>query len=116
MQLLKLIFSIALIIFNYINFANGFPFFEGGDGFLSYYIGNKLYYRELSYFFYVDLTGVSLDNDTIIDTSKWFDLEEIKPQPESEKVFANPIVGGKDNDKLMFLDSADDINYENVYK
>src|ERR1043165_2857210 len=114
MQLLKLVFSTALIIFNYINFVNCFPFFEGGDGYFTLVIGDKLYYRkDLGlYFFYVDLTGVSLDTDVVIDTSKWVDLKDIKPQPED--LFSKPFLGGKANSEIFFLKS--DVDDEIVYK
>ena len=115
MQLLKSIFLTALIIiFNYINFANCFTFFSGGSEFLSYFSGDKLYYRKSGvYFFYVDLAGVSLDTDAVIDSSKWFDLNDIKPQPD---VNSKPFVGGKANDKLIFLEFVEDSDYRNVYK
>jgi hypothetical protein len=115
MQLLKLVFSTTLIIFNYINFANCFPFFGGGDGYLSIFIDNKLYYlKSLGLdFFYVDLTDVSLDSDVVVNTSKWVDLKDIKPKPED--LISKPILGGKANNEFFFLDS-EDIKFENVYK
>ncbi|CAG8723267.1 uncharacterized protein OCT59_028711 [Rhizophagus irregularis] len=106
--LFKLIFSTALIIiFNYIKFANCKLFFTGGTGYKSIFTGNKLYYLsfpEIS-FFYVDLTGVSLDSDTHVDQSKWIDLTDIKPRPE--RTSTRPVLGGKVNDQIMFFDSDD---------
>src|SRR6185369_9132707 len=53
--------------------------------------------------------GVSLDSDTVIEPSKWIDLEEIKPKPDG--FVGKPILGGKNGDKIIFLDESanDDI-------
>ena len=53
----------------------------------------------------MDLAGVSLDTDTIIDESKWVDLTEIKPQPGID---SNIPLLSKDNEKLIIFDNADD--------
>ncbi|CAB4390775.1 unnamed protein product [Rhizophagus irregularis] len=105
MQLSKFIFSTVLIIFNHVIFTKCGTF--GGNGLYSFFTGNKLYYVgffELN-FFYVDLAGVSLDTDTIIDKSKWVDLTEIKPQPGID---SNIPLLSKDNEKLIILDNTDD--------
>jgi hypothetical protein len=103
MQLTKLIISIALGIFKYIIFANCVITF-GGDGNLSFLVENKLYYftKISSDFFYVDLTDVSLDVNTVIDRTKWIDLTVIRPQPLSFFSYY-PLLSGKDNDKLYFF-------------
>ncbi|GES98896.1 hypothetical protein GLOIN_2v1527487 [Rhizophagus clarus] len=81
----------------------------GGPGFKGVFTGDKLYY--LSFvdidFFYVDLTGISLDNDTLVDQSKWIDLTEIKPKPDN-LISDSPILGGKANDQIMFLNTDTD--------
>src|SRR5437773_2255470 len=60
--------------------------------------------------FYLDLTGVSLDTDAIVDQSKWIDLVDIKPRPDRVSLesssFKNPLLGGKANDKIIFFDSS----------
>ncbi len=56
-------------------------------------------------FFYVDLAGVSLDSDTVIEKSKWFDLNNIKFKPDPFPS-SNPILGGKNNDKTIFLEKS----------
>jgi hypothetical protein len=53
----------------------------------------------------VDLAGVLLDTDTIIDKSKWVDLTEIKPQPD---INSNTSLLSKANEKLIIFDNADD--------
>jgi hypothetical protein len=114
MQLSKLIILIALKIFDHIIFANCIINF-GGEGYNSFLVGDKLYYS--SYiggdFFYVDLTDVSLDTDTVIDRTKWTDLTEIRPQP----IYSNsryPFLSGKDNDKIFFFNTAGTF-YINVF-
>jgi hypothetical protein len=106
MLLSKLIISIALGIFKYIIFANCVITF-GGDGYLSFLVGNKLYYTNKigNKLFYVDLTDVSLDVNTIIDRTKWIDLTVIRPQPLSSSFFSYPLLSGKDNDKLYFFNT-----------
>jgi hypothetical protein len=104
MQLLtKLIISIALGIFKYIIFANCAITF-GGDGYHSFLVGNKLYYtKEIGHnFFYVDLTEVSLDVNTVIDRTKWIDITVIRPRPLSFFSYYS-LLSGKDNDKLYFF-------------
>ncbi|RIA78695.1 hypothetical protein C1645_214939 [Glomus cerebriforme] len=106
MQYFKLILStVLIIIFNQINFVNcKLTFFSGGTGFKSLFTGDKLYFQNfITNFFYVDLTGVSLDSDTLVDQSKWIDLTDVKPQPDS-LTSNNPILGGINNDKIMFFD------------
>jgi hypothetical protein len=106
----KLIFSTTLfIIFNYIKFANCKLFFFGGTGLRSIFTGDKLYFLSFveTTFFYVDLAGVSLDSDTLVDQSKWIDLTDIKPRPD-DLLSNKPILGGKSNDQIMFFDSTGD--------
>ncbi|CAB5384395.1 unnamed protein product [Rhizophagus irregularis] len=104
MQLSKLIFPAALIIFNHVIFTNCGLF--GGSDLYSFFSGDKLYFfRSIKYnFFYVDLAGVSLDTDTVIDKSKWIDLTEVKPQPDT--LAGEPLLD-KANENLIFLDYAD---------
>ncbi len=103
----SLVFSTVLIIFNHIIFTNCL-LFSGGPGYISLFTGNKLYYKGISDFFYVDLTEVSLDSDTVVQISKWIYLDNIKPKPDG--LYGGPLLGGKDNDKIIFLEilSIDD--------
>lgn len=105
MQLSKLIFPAALIIFNHVILTNCGLF--GGSDLYSFFSGDKLYFfRSIKYnFFYVDLAGVSLDTDTVIDKSKWIDLTEVKPQPDTSA--REPLLD-KANENLILLDYADD--------
>lgn len=113
MQLSKLIISIALRIFNHIILANCVINF-GGDGYKSFLAGDKLYYfSDISNFFHVDLTGVSLDTNTVIDRSKWIDLTDMRPQPITP-ISRYPFLSGKDNDKIIFFSTASDF-YINIF-
>ncbi|CAB4410711.1 unnamed protein product [Rhizophagus irregularis] len=105
MQLSKLIFPAALIIFNHVILTNCGLF--GGSDLYSFFSGDKLYFfRSIKYnFFYVDLAGVSLDTDTVIDKSKWIDLTEVKPQPDTSA--REPLLD-KANENLILLDYTDD--------
>ena len=69
------------------------------------------YYESISDFFYVDLTGISLDSDTIIEPSKWIILDNIKPKPD-ESLFYDPLLGGKNNDKIIFLETLSIDDYK----
>ncbi|CAB4443883.1 unnamed protein product [Rhizophagus irregularis] len=83
MHLSKLIISIVLRILNHIIFANCAIIF-GGDGYSSLLAGDKLYYfNYIGNFFYVDLTDVSLDTNTVIDRTKWIDLTVIRDAKSS---------------------------------
>lgn len=100
--------SLIFLILNYIYLASAFIC----TGCKTYFINNKLYYVgyfELSNFFYVDLTGVPLNDDTIIDSSRWFSL----PLPPDPNCTDSPFLGGKANDKLFFTteNSFDIKNY-----
>jgi len=69
-----------------------------------------LYYKGISDFFYVDLTEVSLDSDTVVQISKWIYLDNIKPKPDG--LYGGPLLGGKDNDKIIFLETPSIDNYK----
>jgi hypothetical protein len=118
MQLTKLIISIALGIFKYIIFANCVMTF-GGDGYNNFLVGNKLYYTNKigSNFFYVDLTDLSLDVNTVIDRTKWIDLTVIRPQPLNlfSSLSSYPLLSGKDNDKLYFFNTDTNSNQINIF-
>jgi hypothetical protein len=112
MQLSKLIFLTVLIIFNHIIFTNSESSF-GGSGLYSFFTGDKLYFYgsiDLN-FFYVDLAGISLDTDTVIDESKWIDLTEIRPQPD---ILVDIPLLDKANVNLIILDF--DIEDTNAYR
>ena len=106
--LTSLIFSIALIILNHIIFTDCRRNLRN----ILLFTGNKLYYKnspdssDFSDFYYVDLTGVSLDNDTVVEPSKWI---YITNPPKLDFPFENPILGGKNNDKMIFLDNKANI-------
>ncbi|CAB4410712.1 unnamed protein product [Rhizophagus irregularis] len=113
MQLSKLIILIALRVFNHIILVNCVINF-GGDGYKSFLAGDKLYYfSDISNFFHVDLTGVSLDTNTVIDRSKWIDLTDMRPQPITP-ISRYPLLSGKDNDKIIFFSTASDF-YINIF-
>src|SRR2546421_11662829 len=101
MKYFGVVFLTTLIIFNnIIAFVNCKLLFDGGDGYKSLVIGNKIYYLSSGgiIFFYVDLDGISLDSDEKVDPTKWNDLTEIKPKPDDD-ISNNPMVGGKDGDQ-----------------
>ncbi|CAG8603872.1 hypothetical protein GLOIN_2v1878683 [Rhizophagus irregularis DAOM 181602=DAOM 197198] len=106
MHLSKLIISMVLRILNHIILANCAIIF-GGDGYSSLLAGDKLYYfNYIGNFFYVDLTDVSLDTNTVIDRTKWIDLTVIRPQP-TNSISRYPLLSGKDNDKIFFFNTDD---------
>ncbi|GES94849.1 hypothetical protein GLOIN_2v1773280 [Rhizophagus clarus] len=100
MQLSKLIVYTVLIILNHILFTNCDTI---GKSLYPLFTGDKLYFFESQKFdfFYVDLTNVSLDTDTV-NKSKWIDLTEVKPQPDT--LVTKPLSA---NNNLILLDSTD---------
>src|SRR3954454_19023514 len=112
MQLLKLVFSTGLIMLNHIIFANCLNI--GGILFETIFINDKSYYIKYNTIFYVDLIGVSLDTDVVLDKSKWIDLDNIKPKPSSE-VPTRPILGGTANDKIMYFEESGGSVYFSIF-
>src|SRR5205809_1088067 len=105
MSYLSLIFFMILIIFDRIIFVNCITFFSGSDH-KSFFIKDILYYVGSSAsndFFYINLTNVSLDNDTV-DPSDWIDISDITPRPDGG--LYNPFFGGKAYDEIFFVDSS----------
>ncbi|RIB14732.1 hypothetical protein C2G38_1632547 [Gigaspora rosea] len=92
-------YFIVSLLFTYINFAHCW-FFTGGSNVKSYYINNKLYYVGLLDFFYIDLTN--FDGNTIIDSSKWVQVNNTPGYSMSH----TPFLGGNANDKLFFVTNA----------
>src|SRR6266511_6258874 len=105
MTYLSLIFFRTLIIFDYVIFVNCLLFL-GGYGHHSFLIKDILYYDYVEYFasnsgfFYINLTNVSLDNDTI-DPSDWIDISDITPRPDGD--LYNPFLAGKAYDEIFFV-------------
>ncbi len=68
-----------------------------------------MYYKGISVFFYVDLADVSLDDNTVVEPSKWIDLTNIKPKPDGFQFFDSTILVGKNKDKIIFFETSIDI-------
>jgi hypothetical protein len=75
------------------------------------FIQDKVYCLDNIDFFYVDLAGISLDNDELVEESKWIDLSNIKPRPDN-LILDDPIPGGN---KIMFLDDFAGNSYVNEF-
>jgi hypothetical protein len=75
------------------------------------FIQDKLYCLDSTNFISVDLAGISLDNDELVEESKWTDLSNIKPRPDNIR-YNNPIQGGN---KIMFLGEFADNFYVNEF-
>jgi hypothetical protein len=75
------------------------------------FIQDKVYCLETSNFFYVDLSEISLDNDELVEESKWVDLSKIKPRPDNLGL-NDPIPGGN---KILFLDDFASNFYVNEF-
>jgi hypothetical protein len=92
----KLLILITLIIFNQVVLLNCKIF----TGVKTIFIQDKVYCLDGISFFYVDLSGISLDNDELVEESKWVDLANIKPRPDNIG-FDDPIPSAN---KILFLD------------
>ncbi|CAG8687732.1 11643_t:CDS:2, partial [Dentiscutata heterogama] len=78
-------------------------YFPGGVDFNSYYTSTKkLYYYGLSNFFYLDLSNITLDGNTVIDSSKWIQVTTYA----SFTLAYWPFLGGISSDKLFFTTPA----------
>lgn len=87
---------LTLIILNFIYLVDAL--FSGCYACKTYFINNKLYYVGYFDFFFIDLTEISLDDNNIIDSSKWINL----PQTSDPNCTDSPFLGGEKNDKLFF--------------
>ncbi|CAG8702910.1 8532_t:CDS:1, partial [Cetraspora pellucida] len=90
-----------LVIFSLVKFACSLSYFSGGTDFKSFYISsnNKLYYVGLQSFS-IDLTGVSLNGNSIIGSSQWIEFNN------THYGLTETFLGGKANDKLYFVTEA----------
>ncbi|KAF0453412.1 galactose oxidase [Gigaspora margarita] len=90
-------FFITSIIFNYINFVNCWL----SDVYVPFFIADKLYYVRTNTIFYIDLVGVSLDNNTIVYASNWVNINVSKLN--IDYLPKDSFLGGKANDKIFFV-------------
>ncbi|KAF0536685.1 galactose oxidase [Gigaspora margarita] len=90
-------YFIITLLFNYIHLVQ--CLLSGTSSYKSYYANTKLYYAGSNDFFYIDLTNLPLNENTVIDSSKWIQLNY-------SIILIRPFLGGKANDKFFFSSFA----------